>query len=105
MIRTLFHIIKRAYARRFQQLAFREAMELAEKGRGDAQLALASMYEQGNLVVKQNLVKAYVFYYCAKTHGVKEAEHRRELLTSMLSPDQLQEAQHIIHGLKMNSGE
>jgi TPR repeat protein len=102
MIKALFQTIKNTYARRFQQLAFREAMQLADKGHGDAQFALAEMYEKGNLAVKQNLVKAYVFYYCAQTHDMKEAEHRRELLSSVLSPDQMQEAQHIINGLNTN---
>jgi len=101
MIKKILNSIKGVYKNRFDTLAYRDVLPLAERGRPDAQYALAKMYETGNSAVKQDLINAYVLYAVAAANGMDSASTRMRAIEPMLLAEQYQEANEIIRRLTL----
>ena len=99
MIKKILKGITGVYKNRFDTLAYRDVLPLAERGRPDAQYALAKMYETGNSAVKQDLISAYVLYSVAAANGMDGASVRMRAIEPVLSLEQYQEANEIIRKL------
>jgi len=81
-------------------VAYRDIVQLAERGRADAQFALAKMYETGNSAVTRDLVSAYVLYYVADKKGLSDATIHLRSLESTMSAECRREAKAVIRSLE-----
>lgn len=66
---------------------------------------LGQLYEHGNSIVKQNCVKAYVFYHFADKKGIKEAKNCIQSLEAKLLSEEWQEAHAIIRAINSKNDE
>ncbi|RJP93420.1 MAG: hypothetical protein C4518_06495 [Desulfobacteraceae bacterium] len=66
--------------------------EVAEKGNADAQFMLGTMYDEGK-GVPQNYTYSYVWFNLAASQGDEKAIQFRDQAISLLSPQQLAQAQ------------
>ena len=67
----------------------------ADLGHADAQKHIADIYFYGKYNVNKDMQRAYVWYSLAVTGGSDEADTRLGSVESVLTPDQLTEAQRL----------
>ena len=81
-----------AYRRDDYATALKFWRPLAEQGDALAQSNLGVMYEFG-LSVPQDIVQAHMWFDLAAEHGDEKAKKNRGLAASLMTPDQIAEAQ------------
>jgi TPR repeat protein len=71
----------------YGQTDFEETKLLAEQGEAFAQSNLGVMYYKGD-GVRQNNVRAYVWWSVAAAQGCEDAKNNRDILSERLTPDE-----------------